>query len=411
MLSLATLAARAQDAPATQAFDSLPPEEVGGGPDDITLSLEEAAMKEPGLFPNAPDAWIKREWRKLAQLLDERARIEVSLAYTMVYLHATESLGARDAFAGDFDFSGKWRLLGDPDAWAMGTLFYQAEQRAATTPSPANLGSEIGSLVPLTDGFNEQDFALVQLYWEQRLAEQRVILRLGKINLNNLVSTNRLANDNIYFLNSTFSARPEIAMPSNPLGGTASYRPNDFFYIGAAVSNAYGKKTTSGFSYAGDGEYFFAVETGVTPTFEGLGKGTYRLTYWYKDAVERTDSPHGQGIALSMDQEVGDRLIAFSRIGYSDGDLKPAQALASLGLGVEEPLGRKDDFAGVAAGWNDPNSSLEGSRQQYVMEAFYRLQLTPTMQLTPDVQLIFDPSNNDETDLIAVFGVRLRASL
>ena len=43
-----------------------------------------------------------------------------------------------------------------------------------------------------------------------------------------------------------------------------------------------------------------------------------------------------------------------------------------------------------------------------MFEAFYRVQLTPATQLTPDLQIIFNPVDNPEENAIAVGGIRLR---
>ena len=41
------------------------------------------------------------------------------------------------------------------------------------------------------------------------------------------------------------------------------------------------------------------------------------------------------------------------------------------------------------------------------MEVFWRLQLTRNIQLTPDIQLYFDPSRNPNRDTEAGFGLRV----
>jgi porin len=41
---------------------------------------------------------------------------------------------------------------------------------------------------------------------------------------------------------------------------------------------------------------------------------------------------------------------------------------------------------------------------------FYRFQLTQFLAITPDAQLIIDPALNPTVDVLAFFGIRLRAS-
>ena len=55
--------------------------------------------------------------------------------------------------------------------------------------------------------------------------------------------------------------------------------------------------------------------------------------------------------------------------------------------------------------WTDPSDNTRPD--DYGMEMFWRLQLTDNIQLTPDVQLYFDPSRNPTRDIEAAFGLRV----
>jgi len=68
--------------------------------------------------------------------------------------------------------------------------------------------------------------------------------------------------------------------------------------------------------------------------------------------------------------------------------------------------GRNSDSIGVAASWGQPaNRSL---RDQYVLEGYYRIQLTPDTHITPDLQLILDPSLTTLFDSVIIGGLRVR---
>ena len=54
-----------------------------------------------------------------------------------------------------------------------------------------------------------------------------------------------------------------------------------------------------------------------------------------------------------------------------------------------------------------PTPATPISRPQSLVEAFYRIQLTDSMQLTPDIQVVFDPSTRSDTDSVVVVGLRL----
>lgn len=48
---------------------------------------------------------------------------------------------------------------------------------------------------------------------------------------------------------------------------------------------------------------------------------------------------------------------------------------------------------------------------QYAIEAFYRMQLTESIQVSPDVQLVFNPALEPGTDLLSIFPLRMRLAL
>ena len=86
--------------------------------------------------------------------------------------------------------------------------------------------------------------------------------------------------------------------------------------------------------------------------------------------------------------------------------LGPGGGCVTAGIGVFDPLGNEGDVLGLAFAWLNPDDAA--ARDQLVIETFYRIQITPAIQLTPDLQIIIDPSFNAEDDVIAVFGLRFR---
>ena len=68
-------------------------------------------------------------------------------------------------------------------------------------------------------------------------------------------------------------------------------------------------------------------------------------------------------------------------------------------------------FVWVARTHNDSTGQLEASLlNQYVAEAFYRVFLTDRTSVTPDIQLIVNPSLAPSRRNVWVFGLRLRTT-
>ena len=64
------------------------------------------------------------------------------------------------------------------------------------------------------------------------------------------------------------------------------------------------------------------------------------------------------------------------------------------------------NLVAIGAAWSDPSSGV-GSRDETLLELFYRFHLAKAISLTPDLQLVFDPANNADDDVVVVGGIRL----
>ena len=79
----------------------------------------------------------------------------------------------------------------------------------------------------------------------------------------------------------------------------------------------------------------------------------------------------------------------------------------SAGVGWRPPDAPSDLF-GIGVGWTRPASPLlEG---QTTGEIFYRFHVTPNFAITPDLQVIVNPSLNPSVNTLWVAGVRARIS-
>lgn len=68
-------------------------------------------------------------------------------------------------------------------------------------------------------------------------------------------------------------------------------------------------------------------------------------------------------------------------------------------------FGSSSDLTGLAFAWAEPYENL---RNENVLEAFHRFQLTGRVQFTLGMQLILDPSDAPDADAVGVFPARLR---
>jgi porin len=133
---------------------------------------------------------------------------------------------------------------------------------------------------------------------------------------------------------------------------------------------------------------------------------------WHTDGRDNRNEPDqqsGKGFSLRFEQEVGEDVQTFVTYSRASGGAADVRQLATVGIGLSGILYNRDDIAGVAVAWGQPED--RSLRNQYVAELFYRLQLTEHIQVTPDLQLIAEPSKNRDNDTIGVLGLRMRLLL
>jgi porin len=159
-------------------------------------------------------------------------------------------------------------------------------------------------------------------------------------------------------------------------------------------------------------DYFTAAEFGLTPRIAGLGQGSYQFLLWHTDGRDNRNEPNqpsDKGFSLRFEQKIGEHALPFVTYSRASGGAADVRQLVTAGIGLSDIFGNRDDILGVAVAWGQPED--RSLRNQYVAELFYRLQLTHSIQVTPDLQLIADPSRNRDNDTIGVLGLRMRLIL
>lgn len=379
-------------------------------PNSVEENLLEARARPAGLLRFGPVSLIDPAWEKFDAAAQDIG-IDAGLAYTMIYQLASGGPDQRDAAGGDADLFGTWRLIGARDDPHIGYLSFAFEYRhdMGTGIAPQALDTQIGSLWGTTNGFGEQSLAVKELCWKQHIAGERLIIRVGKLDAENLYDRNYWQSDSKFFMNQAFSAFPVRSLPASGLGVNVTAQLGDDWYVCTGFQDAQGQKTTSGFdTFFGDLNLFSAMEIGYTPKIPGWGDGTYRLTLWYRDAGKSNGQPHDAGFDLSFDQQIGPHLVPFFRFGLGQGNINGIDAMISAGVGWEGKLLTPSDVVGCAGSWGHPSDHT--LHDQFAAEVFYRLQVSPDNQLTLGYQAIVNPALDATSAMVGVFEVRWRVT-
>jgi len=138
------------------------------------------------------------------------------------------------------------------------------------------------------------------------------------------------------------------------------------------------------------------------------------------------------GFVFNIDQKITDDIGFFCRVSWNDGKtciwtFTEVDQSASLGTVIQGiKWKRPKDILGIAIAFNglsqdhidylnaggltfmlgDGKGNLNYQQEQ-IMETFYNLNLTPTLWLTADYQLAFNPGYNKDRGPVNVFGLRV----
>jgi porin len=345
-------------------------------------------------------------WFQFKERVNERRGFQFAVDDSMFYQVATQSLGESDGASGLVRFYGQWEL---PKCRSRnpGMLVYKIENRHRIgTITPFELGFEAGSIVPTGTFFNAFDFGVTNLFWKQYLFDEKLAVAIGKIDVSDYVDPYAMMNPLTHFINLSFSTNPTIAIPNQGLGVAAGGMLTEKLYFQAGFADANGQATRSGFdTFFDDNEYFSYAELGFTSSKDRIYLDNVHLTLWNTDARVAAGTPSGWGVAFTAQKYITESWLPFFRFGYSDGDAALLQTVFSTGIGYKR---KNNDVAGLGLSWGKP---ADGSlRDQFTSEAFYRFQLTQSLAITPDVQLVVDPALNPDEDVLAFFGIRMRAA-
>lgn len=132
----------------------------------------------------------------------------------------------------------------------------------------------------------------------------------------------------------------------------------------------------------------------------------------------RTNTPVQAGLCFNLQQKLGRTTPFgwFGRFGFGSEEVtRGAAAQVGTGFVMQGPfrhflLGRtSNDLLGLGFVWSQPSASSKTlyHQNEYVVETFYAVQLSPTLRLQPDFQFITNPAYNAVHDHAMVVQLQL----
>lgn len=284
------------------------------------------------------------------------------------------------------------------------SLTFKLEDRHAIggqTP-PQNFGFDSGALSITGTAFNDNGALLTNLFWTFRDPRGRFTLQAGQIDVTDFLDIYGLVSPYTAFQNLAFNTNPTINAPNPGLGVAAGMRIGPHFYAVGSIADANADPSEPDLTVFDTGETFKSLEIGYSSAPDRIYFDNIHLTFWQSDSASDGARNGDRGVAFSAAWFIANRWMPFFRYGLSEGDAALYERSLSTGVGW---YARNTDLAGLGLNWAEAKGF---SDTQFTAEAFYRVSISPSLQITPSIQFIANPLLTSAEDDMLIFGLRGR---
>ncbi len=380
---------------------------------------KETKPKTGGLIEVPAWAAAQFDWYKFKKDVTEKTGVTFGGAYAALAQTYSDSLvGEKAAYGSRLKINFSTDLIGRGTE-NVGSLNMSVEDRRAIVNdiSLQQAGIAAGSVLPTAAVWSDFGFGITQLYWSQRLFDNQVAFDVGRLFAPAYIDAYPLFDDSRQFLNISFSTNPTVVTPVRGAGAVVNAFVTEDFYARAGIYNANSEDTSSTLgNLFSEFETFQHLEIGWTGdvtrrlglSAQGVSDmDNIHLMVWHKDNQEDRGIDESAGVTFSANVLLTESFMPFLRAGWSDGEASLVDGIVSTGFGLR-PFGRQGDLFSVGASWASPSN--DALRDQYTFEAFYRLELIDNVTITPDIQVVVNPSLDPDDDMLIVGGLRMRTT-
>jgi porin len=330
------------------------------------------------------------------------------LTYTFLSQYATATPdGVRHAqTSGRADFTGAWKVYDHGSTAGALSLLVRSGTNIGISQQ-FNLSDSLGSGLTLNclQGGGPQEPIMVNiLYWRQDLLHKRVSFYLGKIHPNEFISLSMFNDDErAQFLNGSSDGNLTFASDGTYAGGAAvEYQATQHVYIHALVVDTDGSPQGNIKTFE-DRKYMESIEAGWFSGSPGKQFRDYRMNFWRDDTSTRGS---GVGGGIGFEHELRSGWTPFGRFGFASDKGTSIRQVEELGLAQVKPFGRCGDMFGISLNYSEPNSGAK--HHESVLETFYRLRLTKSVEVGPDFEVSHHPTYASKAYTTALPGIRMR---
>jgi porin len=327
--------------------------------------------------------------------------------YTFLNQYATTVPdGVRhDQPSGRLDFTGAWTAYDHGTSAGSISLLVRSGSNIGISQQ-FNLSDGIGSGVYLNclqGGGPQEPITLNVLYWRQDLFEKRLSFYVGKIHPNEYVTLSMFNNDErTQFLNGANDGNLAVASDGTYAGGAAvEFQATRHLYFHALAVDTEGAQQRN-IETLVDRKYMEGVELGWSSGSIGEEYRHYRIGMWRDDTKS---SGSGFGGGFGFEHELFNGWTPFGRFAFGTGKGASIKQDEDIGLARVHPFGRRGDMFALALNHIEPSNG--GKHHESLFESFYRLRLTQSLTIGPDVEVSVHPAYATKTYTTTLVGARV----
>ncbi|MBN2180680.1 MAG: carbohydrate porin [Sedimentisphaerales bacterium] len=375
--------------------------------------IKQSPADEPGVETDALPNWLW-SWKYFKKQMAEQHGTSIDILLDDHHQHILNGPGSRK---GRNIFW--WNLTIKQKLWEDGKLIFKARGSNTDGNPPNGITPLVGSRLNLDWAAYETELGYIaNLYIEQKLMNDKLLVAVGKITFPSYFDENKVAGWDFF---SHSLARNQVFIHKyHTVGALGRYDLSDKIYVQAGITDVQGIRSETGLNTTFHGEDYFLTmaEMGIkTINSKGL-EGNYRFDAWYDpQPLARHDGKGFErdttGFGVSFDQAMTEKTGAFFRYGWDDGRVRKFSNYWSLGGTLKGPNpAREKDVLGFGIGQGithqDYRRANNATHTETIFEAYYKIHMTDWYSITLDIQTLLNPGTNSHNDTSVIPGIRLK---
>ena len=415
LLFLLVLSASAAGQTGNQSGQIKPPSTAKEQPDELKQELDVnsallSKMPADPLVQPDPLAPIFQPVDKLSERLTQSTRLKFGATYTFLNQYAAivpDRVPRHNQFSGRLDFTGAWSAYDHGSSAGSISLLVRSGANIGISQQ-FNLSDRLGSglyLNCLQGGGPQEPITVNILYWRQDLFDKRLSLYVGKIHPNEYVTLSMFNNDErTQFLNGANDGNLAVASDGIYAGGGAvEFQANRHIYLHAVAVDTEGGAQRN-IETLVDRKYMESVELGWSSSTLGERYRHYRVGIWRDDTKT---SGSGVGGGFGFEHEFYNGWTPFGRFAFGTNKGTAIKQIEGIGLARVHAFGRRGDMFGMAFNYSEPSHSANAKHHESIFESFYRLRLTQSMRIGPDIEVSIHPTYAPKAYTTTLLGARM----